>query len=213
MPIALAFPKLNLYFTITPKICNMKTQFYLPIYFLLIVSLFIAGCKKDSAKNAKLPPITQEGKNTIGFTINGEVWVPYYKCRFMGNPCGEISATYGESGGAALDAIGFQFARERGSKSSSLTFSSSGIGTITTVGNKIDSIHITYRDENSMGNVGYYTGPLPGSKFIINNINKGTQVISGEFEFILVDQNGDGNTITLKDGRFDFKFNACKCSD
>lgn len=191
----------------------MKTNYYFSICFLITFSLFLAGCKKDPTKNAKLPPITQEGKNTIGFTVDGKVWVPYYKCRFMGDPCGEIHASYGEAGGAAPNAIGFQFVRERGSKSSSLTFSSSGIGTITTVGNKIDSIHITYRAENSMGNVGYYTGPLPGSNFIITKINKGTQILSGEFEFILVDQNGDGNTINLKDGRFDFKFNACKCSN
>ena len=191
----------------------MKTRFYFSIFFLFILSLFFAACKKDPTKNAKLPPITQEGKNTVGFTINDDVWVPYYKCGFMRDPCGEVSATYGESGGAAPNAIGFQFSRQRGSKLSTLTFSSSGIGTITTVGNKIDSILVIYRDENSSGNMGYYTGPLSGSKFIINSIDIPNQVISGEFEFVLVDQNGSGNIITLKDGRFDFKFNACKCSN
>src|SRR6185312_62260 len=91
----------------------------------LIALFFFSSCKKDSTKNAKLPPITQEGTNTIGFTINGEVWVPYYKCRSFGNQCGEISATYGPSGGAALDAFDFQITRQRGNKSSSLTISSS----------------------------------------------------------------------------------------
>ena len=55
-------------------------------------------CKKDPTSNAKLPPATQEGRNTVGFMIDDEVWVPYYKCRFMGDPCGEISARYGEFG-------------------------------------------------------------------------------------------------------------------
>ena len=194
-----------------PKHAIMKHKIYFPIFFLLITSLFFNGCKKDPTKDAKLPPITQEGKNTVGFTIDGEVWVPFAKCTAFSDPCREISATYGESGGAAPNAFDFQIARQRGSKSSSLTIASSGIGTITTIGNKIDSIHIIYRDENSMGNIGYYTGPLNGSKFIITNIDM-TKIISGEFEFILVDQNGSGNIITLKDGRFDFKFNACKCS-
>ena len=39
---------------------------------------------------ATLPPITQEGKNTFGCKVDGEVWVPYYKCGGTGNPCGEL---------------------------------------------------------------------------------------------------------------------------
>jgi hypothetical protein len=190
----------------------MKTTFSYSIIFLFFTPLFFTACKKDPTKNAKLPPITQEGKNTVGFTINGEVWVPYYKCHSFGDPCGEISATYGQSGGAAPNAIGFQFARQIGSESSSLTFSSSGIGTITTVGNKIDSILVNFTGENSTGNNGSYSSLLIGSKFMITKLDKQAQIISGEFEFILREDNGSSNIITLKDGRFDFRFNACKCS-
>ena len=57
-------------------------------------------CRKDPTSNAKLPPATQEGRNTVGFMIDDEVWVPYYECRFMGDPCGEIHSSYGEAGGA-----------------------------------------------------------------------------------------------------------------
>ena len=194
----------------------MKTWFFLPIIFLLTTPLFFTACKKDPTKNAKLPPITQEGKNTVGFTINGEVWVPYYKCRFMGDPCGEILARYGESGGAAPNGIDFGFGREKGGKlSSSLTISSAGTGTITSMGDKIDSIGVTY-DDNELSNDGYFIGPLSGSKFIITNIDFQNQIISGQFELILRERKNDGtvtsNSIVLKDGRFDFRFNACKCS-
>jgi len=189
----------------------MKTRFYLPIFFLLIISLLFAACKKDPTKNAKLPPITQEGKNTIGFTINGEVWVPYYECGFMGNPCGEIQASYGEAGGAAVNGIGFGFSRLRNGKMSNLIISSTS-ATITSVGEKIDSIGITFLSENMNGNDGYFMGPLPGSRFYITKLDMQAQIISGEFEFILIEQNGSGKIITIKDGRFDFKFNACKCS-
>ena len=189
----------------------MKPNFSFSIILLLITYLFFFGCKKDPTKNATLPAATQEGKNTIGFTINGEVWVPYYKCRSFGNPCGEISATYGVSGGAAPNAFDLQIVREKAGKSSSLTFSSSGIGTITTTGNKIDSIGVIFRSETSTGNSGYFTSPVNGSRFIITKIDAQAQIISGEFEFILLD--GSNNTIILKDGRFDFKFNACKCSN
>jgi len=183
------------------------------IILLLLTFLFVSSqCKKDKLPAAILPPVTQEGKNTVGFTLNGEVWVPYYKCCWSCDPCGEMSANYGPPS-AAPNSFDLQITRQRGDKTSDLTISSSGVGTITNMGNKIDSILISYRDENANGNNGDYFGPLPGSKFLINKIDFQNQIISGEFEFILLEQNGSGKEITLKDGRFDFKFNACKCSN
>lgn len=189
----------------------MRKHFY-QLFIFFFISFSFIGCKKDPTKNATLPAATQEGKNTIGFTINGEVWVPYYKCRSFGNPCGEISATYGISGGAAPNAFDLQIARQRGSKSSSLTISSSGLGTITTLGSKIDSVGVNFTGENSTGNIDSYSGILSGSKFIITKFDNQAQIISGEFELILNEDNGSGKTIILKTGRFDFKFNFCKCS-
>jgi hypothetical protein len=192
----------------------MKIKLLSPILFLLFSSLLFSNCKKDPTKNAKLPPATQEGKNTVGFTIDGEVWVPYHKCSYFGDPCGEISATYGESGGAAPNAFDLQLSRQRNNKLSVLTISSSGVGTITSIGNKIDSIHINYQDENSSGNNGIYGGPIgvDNNQFIITKFDYQNQIISGEFSFILIEQNGSGNKLIIKDGRFDFTFNYCKCS-
>lgn len=193
----------------------MKHKIFFYSSILSISFFFIASCKKDPTKNAKLPPITQEGKNTIGFTINGEVWVPYYKCRFMGDPCGEIHASYGEAGGAASNGIGFSFSRMRNGKMSSLIFSSA-FASITSTGEKIDSIGITFLSEE-MSNDGYFIGPISGSKFTVTKIDFQNQIISGQFEFILRERKNDGtvtdNIIKLTDGRFDFKFNACRCSN
>lgn len=180
---------------------------------MLIMLFCFVKCRKDKIPAAVLPPATQEGKNTIGFTINGEVWLPYAKCAAFTDPCREISARYGGAGGAAPNGIGFQFARYRSNKSSSLTIYTWAGNTITTVGEKIDSIGVEYQGENSSGNNDNYSYPLLGSKFIITKLDKQNQIISGEFEFILVEQNGSGNKLTLRDGRFDFKFNACKCSN
>ncbi len=184
---------------------------------LFLATIWISsGCKKniDPTKSAVLPPATQEGKNTVGFTINGEAWMPYAKCRFGADPCGEISANYSYPF-AAQNGIGFQFARFRNNKSSSLTIYTLQTNSITTIGSKIDSIGVEYAGENSNGTDGEYLGPRPGrnSKFIITKIDHQNQIISGEFEFVLLEQNGSGREITLKDGRFDFKFNACKCSN
>ena len=192
----------------------MKPNFSFSIILLLITYLFFAGCKKDPTKNATLPAARQEGRNTIGFTINGEVWVPYAKCAAFSNPCREISARYGASGGAAPNGIDFGFERIRNGKMSYLLISSP-FATITSIGEKVDSIDVSFDLGNSgvNGNNGYFTGPLLGSKFYISKIDSSARIISGDFVFILLEQNGSGKTITLKDGRFDFKFNACKCSN
>lgn len=183
------------------------------IAFLFLITIFNSACKKSSPPPAVLPAITQEGKNTVGFTINGEVWIPYAKCGFGNNPCGEISARY-SSPLAPPDGIDFQFARTNGNKRSSLTISSSGFGeTITTIGEKIDSVGISFDSEESTGNDGYYLGSRPGSSFFVTKIDHQNQIISGTFDLILLEQNGSGNEIRLQDGRFDFRFNACKCSN
>lgn len=182
------------------------------ILFYLIVTIFcFSKCNKDNPPPAVLPAITQEGKNTVGFIINGEVWVPYYKCSLNGDPCGEISANYGLPYGFS-NVLGFQFERQNGSKSSSLTISS--YVPIYTIGNKYDSVGIEYRGENSIGNDDQYSKSFYNStgKFEITKLDTLNQIISGIFEFTLYEENGSGRSIEIKNGRFDFKINACKCS-
>lgn len=179
---------------------------------LAIVTFFIfSKCHKDNPPPAVLPPITQEGKNTVGFTINGEVWVPYYKCSLNGDPCGEISARYGLPLAFPND-LGFQFERQNGGKSSGLTISS--YVPIYTIGNKYDSVGIEYGGENSIGNSDQYSKSFYNNlgKFEITKLDTINQIISGIFEFTLYEGNGSGRSIEIKNGRFDFKINACKCS-
>lgn len=185
------------------------------LFSLLLFTLCFAKCRKDKLPTSGLPSATQEGRNTIGFTINREVWVPYAKCGFGQNPCGEIHADYSIPS-TSLNSIDYMFRRSVGLKSSSLYISSVMTGTITSVGEKTDSIGVEYRDDN-LSNDGYFVGPIPGSKFTITKIDFSNQIISGAFELILKERKNTGtvtnNLITLKDGRFDLKFNACKCSN
>ncbi|MEZ4909490.1 MAG: hypothetical protein R2774_01380 [Saprospiraceae bacterium] len=41
--------------------------------------ILISSCNKDPYQDGtpELPPITMEGKNTLGFLLDGKVWVPY----------------------------------------------------------------------------------------------------------------------------------------
>lgn len=54
-----------------------QTLFYLTILLASIIHLQ-SSCVKNhpDPKPKELPPITTEGRNTIGFLLNGEVWLP-----------------------------------------------------------------------------------------------------------------------------------------
>ena len=189
---------------------NLKSfSIYLLLSFILFTGM---KCKKEEIGIEALPPITQEGKNTFGFLLNGEVWVPYSRCRTFNDPCRKISARYGFPDAEEFG-IGFQFARERekANKSSALTIYNLIGANITSLGNKIDSIGVNFRGENSFGNTDDYSRLQPGSKFIITKFDTVNRIISGEFEFILNEDSGSGKQIILKNGRFDFKMNACLC--
>ena len=43
---------------------------------LIIIVLCRPQCKKNVDELSKLPPITQEGKNTFGCLVNGKAWLP-----------------------------------------------------------------------------------------------------------------------------------------
>jgi hypothetical protein len=174
---------------------------------LTMAILAINSCKKDPTKNAVLPEATQEGKNTVGFILNDEVWVPYGKCKTL---CNKISARYGFPDAEEFG-IDFQFKREKLGKTSGLTISSTLIGNITSLGDKIDSIGVNFQGENSNGNSDDYSRLQKGSSFNITKLDKVNRIISGEFEFILNEDTGSGKQIILKNGRFDLKMNACLC--
>ena len=61
--------------------------------YLLGLMLALAACKKDDTDPNGLPPATQEGKNTAGFLLDGQPWLP--KASAVGNNPYTVSATYG----------------------------------------------------------------------------------------------------------------------
>ncbi len=181
-------------------------MFHTSLRFIFLFSIIFVtsfSCKKF--KLSHLPSATQQGANTVGFIVNDNVWVPYMECSWFQDPCGRVSAN------VQPPIFGFQIARDYKGKSSSLTIWTNG-ATITSIGNKIDSIGAAFLAEDWDWTNGDYNEIVrPGSKFIITRYYPVAEVISGEFELILKEQIMNGRTIVLKSGRFDFKFYTCIC--
>ncbi len=180
---------------------------FIPLSFTALL-FGVAGiqCRKDKPSSV-LPPITQEGRNTIGFKVNDEVWVPYYKCSFGGNPCAEISARYGPPS-TSPDHFSLKVARE----SSYLSIISQVPLTVT--GNKFDSVNIKYLGKKSSGVTHEWSKMWNGTLgiFEITKIDPVGKIISGIFSFKLYSTYGGiTDSIDITDGRFDFMMNACIC--
>lgn len=179
-------------------------------YNLLLVCLcllFFAQCmKKVGPDRPIMPPVTAEGKNKVGFTLDGKVWLPFHPCAAWNNSsCLEARVAYKGAG-----ELNMSFTRANGSKGSYLEITSQGNGTITGPGEKIDSIAVHFRAENAEVLLGHYVDPQPGSKFVINRMDTVNNIIAGQFELILIEEYGSGK-IHLKEGRFDFKLPTCLC--
>ena len=191
----------------------MKTTAQYLVVFVFSISFF--NCHKDNPIDV-LPPITADGLNTIGFSVNGTVWTPFYQCNVSSNPCGKLEVMYDSQRGAPQHSLVLSFGRKIPNKQLSYLLINglddhSGMNqySITTHGEKIDSVHIEYVGDNSSIN---YVGPfIKGSSLLITKLDFDKKIIAGTFHFILNEYGNINNTIELKDGRFDLKLDVCEC--
>lgn len=184
---------------------------FIPVLLIFAILSTSLKCNKDKDTPPDiLPPITQEGKNTFGCKINGEVWVPYYKCGGTGNPCGEL---YSDMFKLSQNQVPLEIHIAAGQRVNNIesyfSLESPLFNGIFTTGNKIDSIDFEYRK----GLIQYNEIPGMGAtnNIIITKLDTINKIISGTFGAVLYKSLTDSVKIT--EGRFDLKFAACKCSN
>ena len=157
---------------------------------LLLASM---GCNDD---DSELPAPTQEGLNTFGCLVNGEVWRPQGN---IGFPNLDISYDPGSRGGV-MNLVAYKIADDQREDisiySDSITSEGRyGLGT----GNR------SWRSAKYLGQSCWYdedTDYIEG-ELNITRLDLSTEVISGIFEFTLAKPNCD--TVRVTEGRFDMK--------
>jgi hypothetical protein len=174
----------------------MKEFFNLIITAFIIVTL-AASCKKEKVNPLdKLPPATQEGKNTFGCLVNGEAWTPkgnngtrnlYISYDPTRNNGAFTLSTYritsNSNQGLTLFADNINYQKQ-------FTFHPPVTSIIL-----FDNYACYYdRDNNE-----YRKGTLTITKLDVSN-----QIIAGTFEAILAKPGCD--TVRITDGRFDMRF-------
>ena len=175
------------------------------IVYLLIATLAIScsSCKKNvtTTDNNGLPAATQEGKNTLGFMINGQVWTPK---GFDGTSNLSIDVDFG------IDSGTFDISAYRIGESSKSYF---GIGIADSLNllsppttlpvNKQSITKIRYSSQYCSTDF-FDTTIYRSGSLTINKLDKTNRIIAGTFNAILYKPGCD--TFKITDGRFDMKY-------
>jgi hypothetical protein len=184
-----------------------KTLLCIPILFVSIAS----SCKKDKNESDGLPPLTFEGKNTIGCKINGVPWVP--KGKFGGGV-----AIYPTSGGYYGDPFfpGRHILIKTNDPDSYINLfcrNYAGDGYIPPGKYNLDRstqvFPFGYGEIHSYGHLNFN-----GKDYVTDSLHTGwieilksdtlKGIVSGRFEFTAYNPT-DGKTYHITEGRFDYK--------
>ena len=192
----------------------MKKNLKLNVFLLLLILNTVSCKKKPSADPIdNLPPITQEGKNTFGCLINGEVFVPKKKRRaimaslphqcyyqFIRNDYSPIQGYF-----FGLSASDFdrqpKYSLNINTSNKAITVGEFDLGPAGVEGTAIGQFW--KYPENNMYML-YNIQPKSKGKLIITKFDQINQIVSGTFWFDAV--NDQGEKVEVREGRFDMEF-------
>ncbi len=168
----------------------------LNVYLIIILITFLTGCDRDkdsSTKKDVLPPITQEGKNTFGCKVNGEVWVP--QSGFLINA---LTSSY-QSNVFILDAK-----RETEELDEEIFYS----GFFDAVGSySLPNANHTVEFNKVINSIlhYYYVDTINSGVVTITKLDTTEGIIAGTFYFDAIDTTTN-EVLHVTDGRFDVKY-------
>ncbi len=181
----------------------MKKLFYILLPLTLFWMLTASRCKKEV-----LPPETQEGKNTFGCYINGELFVP------GGGGLGPIKTCYYQSIYPGESGHVFQLeAKRKGSGDCSLTTITITLDSVRIVGGNSYNLSMLnkghgggrYSDYPVCGpSIDFETSDTAFGEITFNKFDEVNHIAAGTFWFTAA--NSMGETVHITDGRFDMQY-------
>ncbi|MBK8242558.1 MAG: hypothetical protein IPK88_03965 [Saprospiraceae bacterium] len=173
---------------------------------VILISILLSSCDfdlgsdpVDQNKIPELPPLTTEGKNTLGCLVNGKVWV----AKVPINLSGDVAFQMGYDSITGHFGINSLWESQDYSIHQRLGFESY-------INNLIVGNYKLYRNPAFPDFIdkiwkSYWVKSNLLNQINIHYINKEKKIISGTFEFTVIDTiNAD--TIKITDGRFDGRY-------
>lgn len=184
---------------------NDINKFMNPICYFLISIILFASCESnygpdpvDPNKPPELPPLTMEGKNTLGCKINGQNWVAYVGLNTVGDQAFRMGydSTTGHFG---INSWWINKDRTIHQK----------VGFESYLNNNILGQYTLYRDIASPDFINgfryFWIDKNLNNQLDIIFYNKEKKIISGTFEFTVIDT-VNADTLVITEGRFDGKY-------
>jgi len=174
--------------------------------FLLFAIL--SSCKDEiefsDTIEQKLPPITSDGNGTFGCLVNGKLWLPkeykdYARCNYY--PWVDSKDLFG-----TLSIVSYCNKFE-GGKTAAITIQLRkrvfGIGKHLVYRDNVNNDIVKFRND-----ITYFEGNgIDTSNFIIiSRLDSIERIVSGTFQFNLLNLNNNLDTQKFTEGRFDLKF-------
>jgi hypothetical protein len=162
---------------------------------LFLCPLFYSSCHEDEDK---LPPITTDGRNTLGCLVNGEVWLPL-RSLLQGGIYSELETV--------VDTVGIHIYGDNAKSDDGITISFFDSPTLRTDLNydlTNPRFHVEY-SKDADKQVCFYDSVLSGNVKLLN-FDVNSQIISGTFEFKVYNI-ACNRTVTVSEGRFDLLYN------
>ncbi|HEV3222728.1 MAG TPA: hypothetical protein VGZ90_07610 [Puia sp.] len=180
------------------------------LFILLLANL---QCKKSHPPPNILPPMTQDGKNTFGCMVNGEVWIPYSQCGLINflTHCEELQSVvtpFDTTSKLPLEVDLFA-SRKIGQGS----FTSFIIRTRILKTGKFDSSFIVIYTRDSISYYLQYPISHVSNAITVTKLDTVNKIVSGTFYFTLYNSSYGftSDSLVVTDGRFDVTYNACLC--
>ena len=169
-----------------------------------IIAIFcFAKCKKENTDSIGLPTATQEGKNTFGFLLNGQVWIPQGN-----NGTANLSLYYDATfqGGVFNISAYRNLSNSNGNRQSIVMYGDSIQSTGKILLPNKNRFGLTFWDEAARCTYDTFdsTTRIIGGFFEIKKLDKINKIFSCEFEIKFIKQ--VCTEIQISQGRFDMKF-------
>ena len=164
---------------------------------LLCLPLLTLACEKEPLDTLdELVPATQEGANTLGCLIDGEV---FYNRGGSSNDL-DITATVGNSPLYTIEVVGKEFLNDR--KRVFLKILNPRVGPIQPITSRpILGFNIGIGADTD----DYFLNLDFPYDVNVNHLDELNNIISRTFNFVVTNQT-DGSSIAISDGRFDVKY-------
>ena len=182
-------------------------RYFLNLLLLCVLLINTSSCSTEPEPELDLPPITQDGRNSLGMKANGKVWVNHGDiCNWFSCDDNVVEGRLHKNQDGSRSLILLAFYADK-KKNISQQFSLNGKNIKATGTYQLKpgqenhaglAINMTQNDFYQLGNNSSFT-------ITVTRLDTVNHIVSGQFEGVLEHYSDNTKKMTITEGRFDTK--------